>query len=332
MNDIKNLIKMLLEHATKHGADLHICPNSAPLLRLGSKKDVLQPVINFETSVLDLATAKTLIGELLTPEQKAELQKNKFLDFSLTYGELGRFRAYAYTQRGTHAITIHTLPFKVPDFLDLDFSAEAACKTEHITVDDEKGLIIVAGDYFSNKTATLAMLVDLMNIRGKYHISTIEKPIEYLHRHNNSIVVQKEIGADVPDFGTAIRQIRHEAPDIVMLSELRQEDFLSVMELAEERLVFAGLKINPLQDGGAFEVLKAIHDITRIEAARNNLIEAFIPRPNISVIFQQPREDYMYGELISWDMYDSEDINDSEDTPITPIMFGGRFSDEDEGN
>jgi len=322
LSDIKNIITRLLEYATEQGADLHICPKSAPFVRLGGKNGALRLVPGFENKILDLATVKAIIGELLTPEQKNELLKNKFLDFPLTYGELGRFRAYAYTQRGTHAVTIHTLPFEVPDFLDLDFSAKAAYKTEKITVEDEKGLIIVAGDCLSRKSDTLAMLVGLMNNRGSYHISTIEKPIEYLHFHKDSIVVQKEVGTDIPDFGTALRQIRHEAPNIVMLSELRQEDFLSVMELAEERLVFAGLKINPLKQGGAADVMKAVRDIVRIEAARKNLISLFIPNPRISVIYQELRDDYIYGELISWDMYKNEDI------PIKPIKFGGSWSDD----
>ena len=322
MNEVKNLIAQLLEYATKQGADLHICPKSAPFVRLGGKFGELEQVPGFDDCQLDLATVKVLVGELLTPEQKGELQKNNYLDFTFTHGELGRFRAYAYTQRGTHAITIHTLPFEIPDFLDLDFTAEAAYNVEKITVEDEKGLIIVSGDCFSNKEKTLAMLVDLMNCRGHYHISTIEKPIEYLHRHKNSFVVQKEVGADVPDFSTALNQIRHEAPDVVMVSELRQEDLLSVMELAEERLVFAGLKVNIIQDNSAEKVIKAVGDIIHTEAARKNLISPFIPNPRISIIYQEQHDGYLHGELITWDMYEDDGM------PVTPIIYGGEQSED----
>ena len=219
MNDAKNLITHLLEYATKQGADLHICPKSAPFVRLGNKYGLLQQVPGFDDSLLDLATVKTLIGELLTPEQKAELQKNKCLDFPFTYGELGRFRAYAYTQRGTHAITIHTLPFDVPDFYGLGLTEKMADMVESIIMEG-KGLFVVAGDYFSEKSKTIAALVDLINQKRNCHISTVEKPIEYLHNHKKAVVVQKEIGADIADFKTALEQIQHEIPDVLALSNV----------------------------------------------------------------------------------------------------------------
>ena len=319
MNDTKNLISHLLKHATEHGADLHICPKSVPFARLGGKYGELSPVPEYEDSPFDVATVKAIIGEILTPEQKSELQKNKFVDFSFTHGELGRFRAYAYTQRGTHAITIHSLPYEIPDYIDLDFTADVAYKVDRIAIEDEKGLLIVAGDYYSGISATLAAIVDSVNGVWNYHISTIESPIEYLHKNKKAVIVQKEIGTDVADFKTALEQIRRENSDIVMISDLRQEDFLSVMELAEERLVLAGVKINMVEKSGATVVMDAVKAIAAAEAKRRNLITPFVPCPRISVIYQQIHETVIFGELLTWDMCDI--AKDGDD--MKPLSFGG---------
>ena len=300
MSDIKNLITKLLKYATEEGADLHIYPKSAPFLRLGGKNGALQPVRNFKDSPLELATVKAIIGELLTPEQKNELLKNKHIDFSYTHSELGRFRVSVYTQRGTHAATIHTLPFDVPGISQMGLSHSSVRAMEIITL-EKKGLIIVAGDYFSEKSELLAALVNLVNKNRKCHITTIENPIEYLHRHNNSVVIQKEIGADIPDFGAALRQIRNENPDVVMISELRREDILSVMELAEERLVLSSVRTSRVLHEDDCEntkvppktrdILFALEKMTLCEADKIGLPEPFIPNPNITVLHKQANDD-----------------------------------------
>jgi twitching motility protein PilT len=300
MSEIKNLITELLEYATEEGADLHICPKSAPFVRLGGNIGALQTVPGFIDWHLDLATVKALVGELLTPEQKNELLKNKYVDISYTHGELGRFRVSVYTQRGTHAVTVHTLPFEVPGLFASEYSHSSIRAMEIITL-EKKGLIVVAGDCFAEKSELLAALVNLVNKNRKCHISTIESPIEYLHRHNNSVVVQKEIGADVADFGTALQQIRHENPDVVMISELRREDILSVMELAEERLVLTSVRTSRVfYDDGAEckkappktrDILFALEEMTLNEADKQGLPAPFIPNPNITVLHRQANDD-----------------------------------------
>ena len=318
MNDVKNLISHLLQYATKQGADLHLCPKSAPFVRLGGKNGVLTPVPDYD-SPLELATIKAIVGELLTPEQKGELQKNKFLDFSFIHGNLGRFRACVYTQRGTHAVTIHTLPFEIPDIHKLGLSNAATDEVERIIM-ESTGFIIVAGDCFSGISVTLAALVDLINQRRNCHISTIESPIEYLHRHKKGVVVQKELGADVADFNTALSQIRHENSDVLAISELQQADFLSVMELAEERLVVASIKTNQLHKDCAGDVIGAVRKISYNEAAWKNRIMPFIPNPRFSVIFQHIRDSLVHGELITWNMCDN--TNEKKEFLLKPITFG----------
>jgi twitching motility protein PilT len=300
LTDINNLINHLLEYATKQGADLHICPKSAPFARLGGKNSVLQPVQGFEDWILDVGTVKTLISELLTPEQRVELLKHKYADVSYTHGELGRFRVSVYAQRGTHAITIHTLPFDVPDLHKLDLPVDIVTALEN-TVMENVGLVIAAGDYFSDKSVIIAALVDSINRKRNCHISTIEKPIKYLHRHKKSMVIQKEIGIDVADFKTALEQIRQENPDVVVLNELQHDDFLSVMTLAEERLVLASLRTNAYDDGDAEGALSAVQEIKYEEAVKTEHSRFMLPKPLITVLLQDEHGDYTiaYGGRVN---------------------------------
>jgi len=293
MNDAKTLLTGLLEYAAQHGADLHICPKSAPFVRLGGVNGEIKSTPCTSDSPLDVADVKALVGELLTPEQKGELQKTKFIDFSFTYGKLGRFRACVYFQRGTQAINIHPLPFEVPDIHKLGLPDAVVNSIQEIIM-YPVGLVVVAGDYFSHKSIILAALVDLANQKRECHISTIENPIEYLHRHKTAMVVQKEIGTDVPDFGTALRQIRFENPDVVMLSELW--DALTAIELSQERLVLSSLKLGVRQNS-VDNILKTLGDIVANNARRDNKTLIYAEKPKITVIYQQAEETIVHNNF-----------------------------------
>ncbi|MCL2604172.1 MAG: hypothetical protein FWD90_06815 [Defluviitaleaceae bacterium] len=164
----------------------------------------MTPIPDYADSSLDVAMVKALVMELLTPEQKTELQKHKFLDFSYTHGNLGRFRACVYTQRGTHALSIHPLPFDVPDIYSLDFTDDLL-HTVNKTIKEKCGLVVVAGDSSIRLSQTLAALVDLTNQQRECHISTIENPIKYLHRHKkgNACPKRNRLGCTRFQYGSA---------------------------------------------------------------------------------------------------------------------------------
>jgi len=204
MTDIKKLIEGLLVFASQNGADLHICPKSVPFARFRDVDGKMTPIPDYADSSLDVAMVKALVMELLTPEQKTELQKHKFLDFSYTHGNLGRFRACVYTQRGTHALSIHPLPFDVPDIYSLDFTDDLL-HTVNKTIKEKCGLVVVAGDSSIRLSQTLAALVDLTNQQRECHISTIENPIKYLHRHKkgNACPKRNRLGCTRFQYGSA---------------------------------------------------------------------------------------------------------------------------------
>jgi len=165
------------------------------------------------------------------------LKKSRMLSFTFAVSSLGRFRCSIYSQRGSFAITIRSMPHEIPAFEAMGLPPEAKdvmAKT--------RGLVLVVGVGFA-KSTTLACLLDIVNQERICHITTVENPIEYLHRHGKSIVSQKEIGGDTTDFQTGLLWSMREDADIIMLSEMPQEPemVMQVLTAAEEKLVLAGL-------------------------------------------------------------------------------------------
>ena len=152
--------------------------------------------------------------------------------------DLGRFRINLHHERGRAAAAIRRLPSAVPRFASLNLppSIEALTRLP-------RGLVLVGGPTGSGKTTTLAALVNEINLRDARHIITIEDPIEYEHPHRRSIVEQVEIGIDAPDFPTALRAALRQAPDIIVVGEMRDPETMQIAVAAGEtgHLVFSSL-------------------------------------------------------------------------------------------
>lgn len=232
MSNVK--LKELIESTIKHkGTGLHICPAAAPYIRVNG---MLKPL---EIPPLDNTIVKSLIDEAATVEQKRTLLNTNVAAFSFSINGLGRFRACVYSQRGTRAMTVHILPFGIPTFAELRIPEDKILQY----MSKQKGLILATGGTGTGKTTTLAAIVNHINETRCCHIATIEDPIEYLHRHNKSIVTQKEIGADILDIQTALRWATKSDPDIIMLNEMPHDEsaLKLVLSIAEEKLVLSGV-------------------------------------------------------------------------------------------
>lgn len=159
-------------------------------------------------------------------------------DFSFSLSGVGRFRVDAYTQRGSHAAAIRVLKF---DRLDV----KKLCIPE--TVLDirkrSKGLVLITGPTGSGKSTTLSCLIDFINKERACHILTLEDPIEYIHRHDKSIVDQREIGVDTKSYADALRSALRQAPDVILIGEMRDYETMSIALTAAEtgHLVFSTL-------------------------------------------------------------------------------------------
>jgi len=165
-------------------------------------------------------------------------QNTQIADASYTGAGLGRFRINLHRERGMAAAAIRALPSKVPALSELNLppGVEALARLP-------RGLVVVGGPAGSGKTTTVAALIGEINRNQARHVVTIEDPIEYAHRHDRSVVEQVEIGIDAPDFPTALRAALRQAPDVIVVGEMRDPETMRIAVAAAEtgHLVFSTL-------------------------------------------------------------------------------------------
>ena len=159
-------------------------------------------------------------------------------DASLRLPGLGRFRVNLHRERGRAAAAIRVLPARVPTLADLNLPPEVEQLSRL-----GRGLVLVGGATGSGKTTTMAALVDAINRREAKHIITVEDPIEYEHTHQAGLIEQVEVGVDAPDFPTALRAAVRQAPDILVIGEMRDHESMRIALSAAEtgHLVFSSL-------------------------------------------------------------------------------------------
>jgi twitching motility protein PilT len=174
----------------------------------------------------------------LAPHAREDYRQGHIADSSYRIEGLGRFRINLHHERGRAAATVRALPTKVPtlDELHLPTGVGALAKLQ-------RGLVIIGGATGSGKTTTLAALVNEINQHEARHIVTIEDPIEYEHAHHQSVIEQVEIGIDAPDFPTALRAALRQAPDVIVVGEMRDPETARIALSAAEtgHLVFTTL-------------------------------------------------------------------------------------------
>lgn len=223
-----------LEYACAKGAtDIHLCTGMKPLYRHNGRLWPIEALPMMQNQYID-----TLLETMLDEKQQQQLQEKRVLDLSFSVPGLARFRVNIYSQRGTFALALRALPFEIPALSSLGLPPAAAG-----FVHKKKGLVLVTGATGSGKSTTLAGILRAINEAYHYHILTIEDPIEYLHRHNKSLVTQREIGADAPSFAQALRSALREDPDVIMVGEMRDAETIAIALTAAEtgHLVFSTL-------------------------------------------------------------------------------------------
>jgi len=157
------------------------------------------------------------------------LDKKGSADISYSCSGIGRFRVNIFRQRGSYAIVMRVIPTKPPNWQDLNLPMAV-----RNVADLKNGLVLVTGPTGSGKSTTLAAVIDLINSTKKYHIVTIEDPIEFIHEHKLSTVHQRELHSDTPDFALALRAALRQAPKVILVGEMRDRETIEVaMEAAE---------------------------------------------------------------------------------------------------
>lgn len=230
-------IETLLEKVIKQDAsDLHIQLASPPMLRIDGG---LVPVEG--SAPLTEEQVEALIFSILDEDQKKILLKDKEIDFSFAFGDLGRFRANAFHERGNLALALRLIPSQIRTLDDLGMPKVVGDFTNFA-----RGLVLVTGPTGSGKSTTLAAMINRINEEKATHIITIEDPIEYIHKNKKALIVQRELHYDTVSFGEALRSALRQDPDVILVGEMRDLDTISTaITLAETgHLVFATLHTN----------------------------------------------------------------------------------------
>lgn len=262
-------IREMLEKAKDAGAsDLHITVGVPPKMRVNGH------LITMDYQRMLPPDTEKLLLEIMDEGQRARFEEKGEHDMSFSIPELGRYRVNAYKQRGSVAIALRLVGTRVP-------SAEVLGLPQSV-VDlyrRKRGLILVTGPTGSGKSTTLAAIIDQINNNRECHVITLEDPIEYLHRHNKSMVNQREIGLDSQSYANALRAALREDPDVILVGEMRDFETISVAITAAET---GHLVLSTLHTIGAASTVDRVIDVfpphqqqqVRVQLA--NVLEAVI--------------------------------------------------------
>ena len=226
-------LRRVLELMIARGAsDLHLRAGGPPVLRINGK---LKPI---ENPPLTSEEMEAVAQQLLTQDQQETLTRAREVDFGFGVTGLARFRANIYVQRNTMAAAIRAIPLEVPMLESLHLPPILAELAQR-----RNGLILVTGTVGSGKSTTLAGMIDLINRTAAKNVITAEDPIEFLHRDRNSIISQRELGQDTESYGTALKHILRQDPDVILIGEIRDRETMSVALMAADtgHLVFSTL-------------------------------------------------------------------------------------------
>jgi len=226
---ITDLLRLIVD---KNGSDLHLTVGSPPMMRLQGK---LWPT---DLPPLTTKDTKRLIFEFLNNDQRDRFERELELDISYELPEVSRYRCNIFNNRLGIGAVFRVIPSKIKTVADLKLPSILSDLARR-----NKGLILVTGPTGSGKSTTLAAMVDQVNDERQDHILTIEDPIEFVHKHKQCIVNQREIGVNTKSFAAALRSALREDPDVILVGEMRDYETISLAVTAAEtgHLVFATL-------------------------------------------------------------------------------------------
>jgi twitching motility protein PilU len=207
MNDLLRLM------VSKRGSDLFLTAEFPPAFKIDGKLTPVSNVPLTPTHTVELARA------IMNDRQAGEFEANREVNFAISPSGIGRFRVNAFMQQGRVGIVLRTIRTDIPNFeeLRLPHSVRELSLTK-------RGLIIMVGGTGSGKSTSLAAMVGYRNENTYGHIITIEDPVEYVHPHKNCIVTHREVGVDTNDWAIALKNTLRQAPDVIMIGEIRDRE------------------------------------------------------------------------------------------------------------
>jgi len=221
--DASRLERWLRLLASRNGSDLLLVAGAPPAVRVDGK------VVALGEGPLDGTEIEDAVIPALSPHARRVYRESRIADASFRIADVGRFRINLHRERGRAAAAVRLLPTRVPRLATLNLP-----QTVELLAQLPRGLVLIGGPTGSGKTTTLAALVEEINRRDARHIVTIEDPIEYEHQHQGSLIEQVEIGVDAPDFPTALRAALRQAPDVIVVGEMRDPETMKIALSAAE--------------------------------------------------------------------------------------------------
>ena len=319
-------LRALLEEVTERNAsDLHITAGERAKLRIDG--DITNSKNEY---VLTPKDTLQIAYSVLTENQKKRFEMEDELDFSFGIANLARFRGNCFKQRGCVSMVIRQIPFNIKTFEDLGLPASIARMAEK-----PRGLVLVTGPTGSGKSTTLAAMIDKVNKERHGHIITVEDPIEFIHRHQNCIVNQREVGTDTKSFGAALKYALREDPDVILVGEMRDlETIGAALTIAETgHLAFATLHTNSAAEAinRMIDVFPA-HQQSQVRAQLAFVLEGIVtqtllPRrsgkgramaaeilvvtPSIRALIRDDKVHQIYSMMQAGKKYGSQTLNDA---------------------
>lgn len=242
--DIVDLLKLAVE---RRASDLVLTVGLPPMLKVHgewrpTEHDVLTPNIT-----------RRLMYSMMDEKKQRNYEERKDLDFSFSLSGHGRFRVNCFQQRGSVGGVLRTISEEVMSFDVLGVPNEMADIARL-----PRGLVLITGPTGSGKSTTLATMIDLINHESAKHIVTVEDPIEFFHSHKKSIVNQREVGEDTRDFHAALRSVLRQAPDVILVGEMRDHETIGAAVTAAET---GHLVLGTLHTNSAPEAVDRIIDV-----------------------------------------------------------------------
>lgn len=235
--DYKSKLSGLIDHLIEENAsDLHLAEGRQPMMRVASS---LIPLVKEE--VISRTDIKGFLDELLSPRHKEKFLEEKEVDFAYEYKGKIRLRGNAYFQVSKISIALRLIPRKIRGFEELNLPTIL-----ETFANKQQGFFLVVGPTGQGKSTTLAAMVEHINKHRLEHIVTIEDPIEYIFESDKSVIDQREVREDTPDFHTALRGAFRQDIDVLMVGEMREPETISTAVTAAEtgHLVFSTLHTN----------------------------------------------------------------------------------------
>lgn len=227
-----DLVDILVEVLEREASDLHLTAGAAPTIRVAGK------LIQLDYPQLTSNDIRDLIYSILSQDQRQRLENEWEIDFSYSVPGRARFRVNAYFQRNSLGAAFRLIPTHIKSLDDLMLPP-----VMHKLASKPRGFVLVTGPTGCGKSTTLAAMIQEINETRDEHIMTIEDPIEFLYRHEKSIINQREVGTDTQSFSRALKSVLRQDPDVILVGEMRDTETVQTALTAAEtgHLVFATL-------------------------------------------------------------------------------------------